>query len=259
MPSKSKTAFDAKVRDWSKRVWSAVSKASQYSEFHEGLFKEFRKIQDEAQAFDLTEVTMFDHVAPVYNHVTSQGYKAHIHYPPLKVAVSNYCSSKPVVDWKGPPDELSRSSSPSPSLPPSPQPQEPPRKSKKKGKAKAAVSDELVRSDHDESEKESAKPRKPPTIDRAETNLPSVVGMEPNPTKCTLCEQRGHVCCVNPKATKAAAACFECNHWRLKCSLAPARTKKAEEDEAAASKELAPKRRKKPTQVPAGQPGQLFS
>ena len=196
---------------------------------------------------------MVDHVTPIYNHIALQGYKAHIHYLPLKKAVANFCEGKPVADWKAPPDELS-SSSPSP--PPSPPPkvnEEPPRKSgstKKKDKAKAAGSDELVRSD-DDSDKETTKPRKP-----TDPKLPTTAGMEASPTKCTLCEQRGHVCHVNPKATKAAAACFECNHWRLKCSLAPTRGKKgdapAEEEE-----EVAPvitvKRRKKLTQVPAGQ------
>jgi hypothetical protein len=261
-----RAAFDVSVHDWSKRLYTAVSKAGQYSKDHEDFFKEFNKLRDDGQALNVTVVTMVNHVAPIYNHIALHGYKAHIHYLPLKEAVVNFCESKPVADWKAPPDELSRSSL-SPSPPPSPRPrakEEPPRKNagttKKKGKAKAAVLDELLRSDHDESERESGKPRKPAT-DKVE-NLPTTDGMETSPTRCTLCENRGHVCHVNPKATKAAAACFECNHWRVKCSLAT-RGKKgeapAEEEEAAASKEptIVVKRRKKPAQVPAGQPGQI--
>jgi hypothetical protein len=133
-----------------------------------------------------------------------------------------------------------------------------------KKKKKAVISDELIRSEHeDESDKESVKTReaesakaRKPLTDEVKS-LPATDGMEQNITKCLLCVQRKHGCHVNPKATKkAAAACFECNHWRIKCSLTPARAKKVE-DEEEVSKEQVPKRRKKPTQVPAGQPGQL--
>ena len=97
-------------------------------------------------------------------------------------------------------------------------------------------------------EREPAKQR---TTSRVAKSLPLTDGLEPSPTKCTICERRGRVCHVNPKATKAAAACFECNHWRLKCSLAPSRANTAkrseftvselsEDEEAAASKEQSP-------------------
>ncbi|KAF8814961.1 hypothetical protein BYT27DRAFT_7219071 [Phlegmacium glaucopus] len=43
---------------------------------------------------------------------------------------------------------------------------------------------------------------------------------------CVMCIQRGHICHHNPKATNLLAACFECNHWKLKCSLAAPRVKK---------------------------------
>lgn len=102
---------------------------SQYSKVHEGFFKEFKKIRDEAQALDHTALTMVNHVAPIYNHIASHGYKADIHYSPLREAICNYCTGKHVADWKAPPDELSWSSSPSPSLLPSPRPQKPLRKS----------------------------------------------------------------------------------------------------------------------------------
>jgi hypothetical protein len=282
MPTKpkvtiSRAAFDAKVLDWSKRLWSAVSKdPGKYSVAHEEFYREFIKIRDDTQALNISAVTMVNHVAPIYNNIASQGYKAHIHFPPLKEAVANYCEGKPVIDWKAPPEFRLSPSPSSSSLPSSPpvveRKEEPPRKSnagpKKKGKGKA---DE--RSEHEESEKESAKPREGEPAKLRKPPLPNTEGMEQSPTRCFLCEQRGHACYVNPKATKTAAACFECNHWRLKCSLAPIRAKKGEapveEEEVAASKESAPKepapkepvpkRRKKPTQVPAGQPGQLTS
>jgi hypothetical protein len=262
MPPKPKAtttraAFEAKVLDWSKRLWSAVSKEAKYSEVHDDLFLEFNELQDDARALD-TSAVMLKHAAPIYNHISSQGYKPHIHYRPLKDAVLNYCEKKPVADWKGPTKEFSRSPSP-----PKIGSKSNAGPTKKKGK-KAVVSENYVRSD-DESEKESAKPRegesaklrKPPTLEI----LPTTDGMELSPTKCALCDQRGHACHVNAKI-KSPAACFECNHWRLKCSLAPPRTKKGEaadhnEDDVAAPKEQGPKRRKKPTQVPAGQPGQF--
>jgi hypothetical protein len=135
--SKSKTtisrpAFDVKVLDWAKRLWSAVSKPSHYSEVHEDFIKEFKKIRDEGKALNVTQVTMVDHVAPIYSHVALHGYNAHIHYLPLKLAVSNFCESKPVADWKPPPDESNQSSS-SPSPSPSPRP---PHKSNPKRRAK---------------------------------------------------------------------------------------------------------------------------
>ena len=89
--------------------------------------------------------------------------------------------------------------------------------------------------------------------------LPSTDGMVQYTTKCKLCEQRGHKCFINLKAikaTKGSPACFECNHWRLKCSHA-ARPKKGEGPDNEQEVAQAPKRRKKPIQVPAGQPGQV--
>lgn len=284
MPSKSKAnkvaAYEAKVFDWSKKLWTAISKETNYSKIHDDIFSEFNILHDDAQALDITTVSMLSHVVPIYKHVASQGYEAHIHYAPLKEAVANYCEHKPVKIWI-PPPQSSRSSSPS--LPPSPRPkfprskESPPRNAgltKKKGKGKVVISEELVLSGQDESEREaktreresakprereSAKPQKPPPTEKDANLLPTTDGMEANPTKCSICEQRGHVCHVNPKATKAIAACFECNHWRLKCSLASPRTKKAEADEevAAPKEQGLAKRRKRPTQVSAGQPGQF--
>jgi hypothetical protein len=269
MAPKTKTTtrgdHDVKVKDWAKRLYEAVLSKPEYSKLHKGFLEEFQKLRDEARDLDIAKVTMIDHAAPIYDHVASQGYKVHVHFAPLREAVSNFCANKPVNDWKGPRDQPSRT--PSPLLPPSPLPKPKPKFATmvasgppvlKKKTTKAAISDEPVRFEHeDESEKESAKPRKPTTTEESKS-LPAMDGMELNPTKCALCESRSHGCHVNPRATKAAAACFECNHWRLKCSLASTRSKKGEdEEEVAASKEQAPKRRKKPNQVPAGQSGQF--
>ena len=118
MPTVSKTSpvryaqtYDAKVFDWGKRLWSAVKKEGKYSKAHEGFFKDYVKLRDEAQVLKprtSTNLTMFDYVAPVYNHVDSQGYTAQIHYQPLREAVSNYCEGKPVPSWTPPPGQLSR-------------------------------------------------------------------------------------------------------------------------------------------------------
>ena len=100
-------------------------------------------------------------------------------------------------------------------------------------------------------------------------SLAAADGLGESPTICTMCKHRGHVCHVNPKATKkATAACFECNHWRLKCSLSPSRGKKGEalpeqnDEEIAASKEQSPtgkqrerKRLNRP-EIPASSSGQ---
>jgi hypothetical protein len=239
-------AHDAKVTNWAKRLWAAFADEATYSSEHEVFFKEFEKLRNVAEGRASTKVTMLDHVAPIYNHITSHGYDSHIHDSPLEKAVINYCEHKPVADWKGPSIQ-----SRSPSLVPdaSPPPNHRIVVTKKKGKAK--ISDEVVRSEHEDSEGESAKPRKP---------LPNTDGMELNVTKCALCTQRGHLCHVNPKALKAAA-CFECNHWRVKCSLTPpgpSRTKKSEPANPPVEEDVAAtKRRRKPTQVPAGQPGQF--
>ena len=265
------------VRDWEKKLWSAFQDHN-YSLVHEQLFKEFEKLRDETQTLHINKLSMVDYVASIYDHIASQGsgYKPHIHRQPLRIAICNYCEGKPVPDWKAPADQFSRS--PTPVLLPSPQPQlieSNAGPAKKRGKAKVVNLDEF-QSDRDESETESAKRREREPTKRREkrepakgrttgrVTFPATDGMEPSPTKCTLCEKRGHVCHVNPKVTKAAA-CFECNHWRLKCSLTTSRAKRSEavasesneDEEVAASKEQTPKRRKKPTQVPAGRPGQF--
>jgi hypothetical protein len=277
MPPKPKTTameHDVKAKDWGKRLWGVILDEKKYNDFHETFFKEFNSLRDEAQDFLSSKVTMMSHVAPIYDHIASQGYTAHIHFKPLFDAVANFCEGRPVAAWKGPPDRFSRSSSP---LPASPQPQSPQAGPSKK-KTHVAISDE-----RDYSEKESGNPPegelvKPPkaTTDMAKSNNaegldePSTDGMERCPTKCTKCATRNHGCHVNPKPmkkTSASAACFECNHWRLKCSLAtrtPAAkkgedaAKKGEDEEEGTLKEPPPKRqvRKKPIQVPAGQPGQ---
>ena len=92
MPPKPKTTpkdYDAKVIDWAKRLWSAISNEVKYREVHKDFFKEFNKLRDEAQAMDVTKVTMLNHVAPIYDHIASQGYTALIHYQPLREAVAN--------------------------------------------------------------------------------------------------------------------------------------------------------------------------
>lgn len=237
--AKSFPNHDATVINWAKRLWGVISKETAYEQVHDDFFNEFIKLRDVDQGVESTKVTMLNHVAPIYNHIASQGYQAHIHYLPLREAVANYCENKPVADWS-PPDEASRSPSPHPTMP-IPSNSGP---SKKKGKTKAQISDE----DRDESEGETKLKPLPPTD-----------GMGVHQTKCTLCRQRGHSCHVNPKATKASAACFECNHWKIKCSFAPSRAKKGEASTELNDKEEAPKKQKKPTQVPAGQAGQFSS
>ena len=103
---------------------------------------------------------MVDYVAPIYDHIASQGsgYKPHIHRQPLKIAICNFCKGKPVPDWEAPPDQFSPSRSPSPVPLPLPRPQLPriiasnAGPAKKRSKAKVGNSDEF-RSDRDESER----------------------------------------------------------------------------------------------------------
>jgi hypothetical protein len=252
---------DVKMTDWARRLWDALSNEGKYNEGHENFFNEFKKLRDEGRAMNLTTwmMTLIDHVAPIYDHVASKGYNSCIHYNPLREAATNFSQGKPVVDWKGPPDPISRS--PTPILQPSsPHPQSPPPVQSRK-KTHSAISDQ---SEHDESEKESPNlPDGDPV--KPKLTLPSTDGMERCLIKCSKCATRKHGCHVNPKTTKAAAAaCFECNHWRLKCSLAPTRTKKGEDEEEGplkeqVPKEQVPKRRyyRKPNQVPPGQSGQF--
>ena len=274
MPSKQNLTskdYDSRAKIWGKKLWGVVAPLNEreYFEKHDFFKKEFHKLRDEASGSE--NVSMLDHVAPIYNHITSHGYKASVHFPPLTVAITNFCKGLPVVDWKAPPDQLSRSPSPVrwPSSPPPPNANELPEDgtSKLPVKRKTVVSDELAQSEDEESDKEPAKPReaeKSRKTDVEAKSLPATDGMELSPTKCSLCEHRGHGCHVNPKATKkgvAAAACFECNHWRLKCTLAPNRTKKGDEEEPKKKKKVPegedeePKKKKKTAQVPgASQP-----
>lgn len=235
-------AHDTSVNKWAKGLWRAVLTEASYSNVHDEIFKEFKKLRDEAKALGTTKVSMLNHVSPIYNHMASQGYQAKIHYLPLREAVANYCENRPAVDWKGPPDHFNRSPSP-PALKPSDIPRMVVGPSKKKGKA--PVVEESVKSDREDSDAE-VKHRKP---------LPSTDGFEVNSSKCTMCRQRSHACHVNPKVTKTTAACFECNYWRLKCSFSPLRNNKKVEGLVEANDEES-KKRKKPTQVPAGQAGQ---
>ena len=271
MPPKPKTTtIDPKerLRNWARNLWDAISNEGKYRAVHEDFFKEFNNLRDEGR--DTWVMTLINYVAPIYDHIASQGYNAEIHYRPLKDAVTNFCEGRPGSPWEGPPDQISRT--PSPCLPSSP-PAGPSRKTH------AANPDEYVPSDHDESApespKESVKPRKVTNAEGVESkSLPNTDGMERCPVKCSKCLSRKHGCHINPKATKSIAACFECNHWRLKCSLAAnhANAKKGEEEapprataakkgeeeapneEEVAVKVPAPRRRKKPVQVPAAQP-----
>jgi hypothetical protein len=278
MPLKTQIPYDVRAKEWGKRLWTVVDSETKYNECHDDLFEEYKKLHGEATALGNNTYSMVNHAAPVYEHIASHGYKSHIHRKALIAAVGNFCENRPVVQWEGPPDQFSRSPSsrrsPSPPLQPllASKNKEFPRTTaagsvKKNAKAVNPVIEESENESVKPVEDESAKPRKAEaksgeTKSGEAKSLPSTEGMELSPIKCTPCEPRGHGCHVNPKATKAAAACFECNHWRIKCSLAPTRTnaKKGEdEDELAPTKEPAPKRRyyKKPTQIPAGQPGQF--
>ncbi|KAF8798750.1 hypothetical protein BYT27DRAFT_7264614 [Phlegmacium glaucopus] len=250
-PSKAKMGaaeqqkYNTDVVGWAKKLWGAMKDGS-YAPDHQDFFDEFNRLHDTSEGSQSTKTTMLDHVAPIYDHVASQGYQPDIHYQPLKVAVSNFCTNKPVTKWVGPADQWSRSPSPTLNSPkPMPTPtnkvgkQTMPRLKpqelmacivasnagpSKKGKSKAPISEELLLSEDDTffGEPET----KAPLLSRASKPLPPTNGMETNSSKCKICSQRGHGCHINPRATNALAACFECNHWKLKCSLAGPRVKK---------------------------------
>lgn len=278
-------SHDSLVSTWGKTLWTAIAKESTYALGHDQFFKEFDSLREAAQANKSTKITLLNHVAPIYNHIASQGYQPNIHYKPLKDAVFNFCNKMPVAEWTGPPDQFSRSPSPNlavlaPTLP-NPLPETnspklvrtaesnpiPKTKTKpKKGKAKAPISPEVIQSDLDNSEKEA---KDPETRHSNSRPLPPTDGMDHHLTPCSLCEQRGHVCHINPKTSSPKAACFECNHWKVKCSLAAPRVKKGEalaepnDDGDEVPQETAEKpakkrghSRRKPTKIPAGQPGQ---
>ena len=334
---------DALVFAWARQLYDAIKQESQYALAHDELFKEFDRLCEAAQSTGNNKVTMINHVAPIYNHLASQGYQPKVHYVPLKTAVFNFCQRKPVADWIGPPDQFSRSPTPrleasqplptqtqpppvsqpatSKSLPtskprptskpvppptsdsPANKPPPPPKIARmtvpksgpKQGSSKKRkpTSSEFVRSDQDELDRESAKgpplaqappPTQglPPARGALPSTLPSTDGMDKRLSRCQSCEQRGHGCHVNPKASTLVAACFECNHWKQKCSHAPNRRRRGEvpaqqpqnDDEEStvevgkspleieqerAEDQPAPKPRqprKKPTQIPAGKPGQ---
>jgi hypothetical protein len=109
-------AHDAVVKNWAKRLYEAIKDGKTYEARHDQFFKEFDELRDAAKVSGSTKVSMLNHVAPIYNHLASQGYQPGIHFAPLQQAVYNYCQSKPVADWTGPPDQWSRSPSPTVTL-----------------------------------------------------------------------------------------------------------------------------------------------
>lgn len=137
---------DSQVTKWAKRLWSAIKEVT-YKEAHEDIFKEFEKFRDAAQGRDDAKVTMLDHVTLIYNHIASHGFQPHIHYQPIKDAVSRFCERKPVADWKGPQEQLSRSPSPNQEPIPSPPKISPINAGPLKKKGKAKILDEVIRSD----------------------------------------------------------------------------------------------------------------
>ena len=100
-------AHDAQVTDWTNRLRHALPDEATYRNGHENFLKEFKKLSDAGQGRD--SVSMLNHVAPIYKHIELQGYQAHIHHLPLREAFCNFREGMPVADWKGPPDQFSRS------------------------------------------------------------------------------------------------------------------------------------------------------
>jgi hypothetical protein len=210
---------------------------------------------------------LINHVASIYNNTASQGYQPTIHYEPLCKAVQNWCYQQQVSHWEAPPDQHSRSASPvlppdpgldrspnraadsepppaadpgtkraakppaaarppSMTVTPGPPGTYPPFKTattKGKGKQTAKVSrpkpisPEFVQDDEDE-----VKPAPPPTT------LPPVGHLDEHHPGCVRCGRNQRSCHVNPTGTSAANACFECNHYKVRCSLVPTRGDKVE-------------------------------
>jgi len=259
---------------------------------HETLFKKFNQLRDTVKSscnpIFHDHRCLIHHVAAVYNHTASQGYQPNIHYQPLCDAVQNWCYKRAVDHWNAPPDQHSRSASPV--LPPDPPanhaanlgpkraanppaaprptvarppsmtvtpapPSKPaatkPDKGKGKQTAKAAqakpppTSPEFIEEDDDE-----VKPDPPPKT------LPPTDDFEEHDPKCNRCHKIQHGCHVNPNGTSAAAtACFECNHYKVRCSLVPGPSRSSAKDESEVPKK--PRGgRKKLIVVPAGEPGQ---
>ncbi|KAF8800753.1 hypothetical protein BYT27DRAFT_7216767 [Phlegmacium glaucopus] len=232
-PSKAKMGateqqnYNTDVVGWAKKLWGAIKDGS-YAPDHQNLFDKFNRLCDASEGSQSMKTTMLDHVAPIYNHVASQGYQPDIHYQPLKDAVSNFCTNKPVTKWVGPADQWSWSPSPTLNSPkPMPMPTNKQCRTIKKGKSKALISKELLLLEDNTSFGEPEP--KAPLPSWASKPLPPTNGMETNSSKCKICSQCGHGCHVNPRATNALATCFECNHWKLKCSLAGPRVEKQAE------------------------------
>ncbi|KAF8816822.1 hypothetical protein BYT27DRAFT_7206963 [Phlegmacium glaucopus] len=114
--------YNTDVVSWAKKLWGAIKDGS-YAPDHQDFFDEFNRLCDTSEGSQSMKTTMLDHVALIYDHVASQGYQPDIHYQPLKDAVSNFCTNKPVTKWIGPPNQWSRSPSPTlNSLKPMPMP-----------------------------------------------------------------------------------------------------------------------------------------
>lgn len=291
------------VSRWAEEVWKAVQKGEEYTRLHDALFKKFDDLRDGIKSSRNPILhdhrCLIHHVASIYNHTASQGYQPSIHFEPLCTAVQNWCYQRQVSHWNAPPDQHSRSASPV--LPPDPPtnhaadlerkgatnpgPKRAPRPAsmtvtpalagtyppfkpaatkpdKGKGKQTAKpsrakpISPEFV---EDEEEAKSVPPS---------TSLPPTDGLEEHAPGCERCERNQRRCHINPNGTSAAAACFECNHYKVRCSLVPTRADRGEgepgpsrssakdEPEGAVGPKKPRGTRKKPTGVPAGVPGQ---
>jgi hypothetical protein len=127
----------------------------------------------------------------------------------------------------------------------------------KNSRSKQPTSSKFVQDDTDDDVKADAPaPTTAPT-----TALPPTDHLKKNDPKCERCASMPRDCHANPNVTSATAACFECNFWKVRCSRVSGAEK---QDGEAALKDdpdapIRPKKsrsRKKPTTVPAGEPGQ---
>lgn len=263
-----------------------------YAKSSQQFFREFEQLRDALQGS--TARTILPYVAPVYNHIASQGYQQNIHFDPLLKGLFAFCAKEAIPTWKAPPDQYDRSVSPT--IPPAksvpvktPQPKPVPAKKSaapiqpkpvkstkpiKSGPSKETTSAPDTKSaptkvaNPPAAGKGKGKMKKLEEADEAsgsefepeETGEKDVLDLHPVP--CEGCAGGKKPCIVNPTTVgKENPACLQCFSWKLKCSLR-ARAKDEEEEPDLESKTTGKGKKarapckKMPAPVSGGEPGE---
>jgi len=184
------------------------------------------------------------YVAPVYNHIASQGYQEDVHFEPLWQGLFAFCNKQDIPAWKAPPDQYDWSVSPT--IPPASKPKSLPVKAPeaKSGPAKKPVpqpkpvkATKVTKPVKEAKAPAPTKDTNPLAPVKGKGKMKEVVDdtsgsefepeetedkqpKEPHPVPCKYCQVKGYPCLINPSTIgKKNPACLKCFSWKLGCSF----------------------------------------